>query len=171
VLLAVQRHDAEGILREIRALRSLAFASLGRMAEAEAALDLSPTPSGTWPHIQVRTDLSVGRALRALGRGAEARTALLRALAASEANGFRTFQLLAHTELARTTADDATRELHQRVALGLARSLASNLRREDASRFLAVRLNAPVDATQPEPTEETDEDEGSHQGGPPIERH
>jgi tetratricopeptide (TPR) repeat protein len=154
----VMRHDPEGILREVRALRAQALAAIGRTAEAQAALDLSPIPAGTWPHIQVRTDLAIGRALRAIGRPADARSALLRSLAGAEANGFRTFQLLSHAELARTTDDDASRDRHTRVAGGLARSLAANLRRDDATRFLAA-WSAPSDAPPPDRDDETTDEE------------
>jgi hypothetical protein len=54
---------------------------------------------------------------------------------------------MAHTELSRTTTDDTTRDRHVRVASGLARSLAANLPREDATRFLAQWL----DHTEPTP--------------------
>ena len=112
-------------------------------------LDSASAAPVAWPHIQVRTDLALGRALHGARRPTEARNALLRALATSEVNGFRTFQLTAHAELSRTTADDATRDRHVRVAAGLARSLAANLPREDAARFLA----GWIDHAEPTPVE------------------
>jgi hypothetical protein len=85
----------------------------------------------------VRADLAIGRALGGLGRPDDARDALQRALGTSEANGFRYFQLAAHLELIVVSSDPSARDRHARVASGLARSLAANLPKDDADRFLA----------------------------------
>jgi tetratricopeptide (TPR) repeat protein len=159
LLAAVERRDPEGILNEVRALRAIALTMCDRIDEANRQLDMTFGGPTAWPHIQVRTDLAVGRGLRGARRFAEARSVLLRALAASEVNGFRTFQLFAHTELSRTTGDDATRDRHVRVAAGLARSLAANLPREDAARFLSGRSDhseTPL-ADRDDPTHSEDE--------------
>ncbi len=129
-------YDHEGIGPEVAAWRALALCQLERREEAERALRELPSAREPWPHIQIRADLSLGRSLLALERPSEARTALQRALAASEANGYRYFQLIAHTRLVRAVEDDRIRSRHARVASGLARSLAANLPRDDAERFL-----------------------------------
>ncbi len=129
-------HDQERILQEVLGWKAHALVLLDRRAEAEAVLDALPPAPALWPHVQVRTDLSVGRALTAVGRPDAARDVLHRALSVSEANGFRTFQLATHAALAQI-ADDAARDRHTRIAAGIARSLAANLPSEDAERFLA----------------------------------
>ncbi len=158
LLAAVERRDPEGILTEVRAWRAIALTMCDRTDEASLLLDTVSAAPVAWPHIQVRTDLALGRALRGARRPAEARNVLLRALATSEANGFRTFQLVAHAELSRTTPDDATHDRHVRVAAGLARSLAANLPRDDAARFLAGWSDhaepTPVDRDEPSHEEE-----------------
>lgn len=130
-------HDAEGSAPEARAWRATALAELGRTDEAARVLDGGDERPDAWPHIQVRVALAIGRAQRALRRSELARDALHRALAASEANGFRYFQLIAQLELAKVGDDPSARDRHARVAAGLARSLVANLPGEDASRFLA----------------------------------
>lgn len=129
-------YDHEGIAAQVVAWRARALAHLGRHDEAGAVL-ATPTITGAqWPHVAIRTDLAVGRALRVMQRPVEAREALQRALSLAEANGFRWFQLLAHDMLARIVPDHVARERHRRVSRALARSLAANLPRADAERFL-----------------------------------
>jgi tetratricopeptide (TPR) repeat protein len=138
-------HDHENILPEATAWRIRALAELGRTDEAVHTLEELPDPTGLWPHVQVRTDLALGRALAALGQRDEAREALLRALSVSEANGYRFFQLLAHLDLRGVQPQASDRDRHLRVARGLARSLASNLPRDDARRFLSHHLGEAAD--------------------------
>jgi hypothetical protein len=109
----------------------------GRPADAEKALGLPPERTELWPHVQVRVDLAFGAALAALSRTDEAQRSLQRALAISEANGLRTFQLAAHRALIGVVEDAAAKDRHVRIAHGLARSLAANLPKEEAARFLA----------------------------------
>ncbi len=129
-------HDHERVVHEVLGWKASALVLLDRAVEAEAVLDALPDEVPLWPHVRVRTDLSLGRALTAVGRPDAAREVLHRALAVSEANGFRTFQLAVHVALA-AVADEATRDRHTRIAAGIARSLAANLPSEDAERFLA----------------------------------
>ncbi|MEQ1508198.1 MAG: hypothetical protein ABMB14_38565, partial [Myxococcota bacterium] len=89
-----------------------------------------------WPHVQARAELAIGRSLGALGEPDAAREVLQRALALSEANGFRYYQLAAHLELLKVADDPSVRDRHARVASGLGRSLAANLPKDDADRFL-----------------------------------
>jgi len=129
-------HDHEGIRPEVSAWRAEILARLERTDDARQVLAEAPTDSEAWPHVRIRTELARGRALHHIGDIQAACTALSDALASAESDGYRYFQLLAHLELAEVAgAEDAQR--HSRVARGLARSLAANLPREDADRFLA----------------------------------
>lgn len=136
-------HDSEGVTHEARAWRAFALAKLGRTADAADALEHISADAALWPHIRVRTQLALGRGLCAVGVYSEARSLLRQALATSEANGYRYFQLLAHLQLRTVVEDDVNRERHARVAAGLARSLAANLPRTDAARFLAAHTVRP----------------------------
>lgn len=129
------QHDSEGIAPQVAALHAQALADVGRREEALRLLDETPDER-QWPHVQVRTDLAKAVALRRLHEPDRAKTVLQRALQVAEANGFRFHQLLAHHELALVVADEPTRARHSRVAAALARSLAANLGRDDARRFL-----------------------------------
>ncbi|MCA9492602.1 MAG: AAA family ATPase, partial [Myxococcales bacterium] len=136
LLAAVAVHDHESVLHEVLGWKAAALAQLGRLQLAAETLDTAPPRPELWPHVQVRTDIAIGRALGMLpGRAEAAREALQRALGVSEANGFRYHQLLAHLALC-SVVDPATRDRHARVATGLARSLAANLPADDAQRFL-----------------------------------
>lgn len=134
----LEMQDNEGTLGLVEALRAEALAGLGRLEEATAALARN-VGGHIWPLAQVRTDLQRGAALRSLGRIDEARETLLHALALAEASGFRLYQLEAHHQLAGTAPDLATRGRHARVATALSRSLAANLSKDDARRFLDVQ--------------------------------
>ena len=135
LLTLLAQHDHEGIVPEVCAWKAEFLARLSRIDEAEAVLASAPSADGAWPHIRARADIARGRALRHMGAIEPARRALTAALEAAEGDGYRYFQLHAHLELARVVdADD--QERHTRVARGLARSLAANLPRDDADRFL-----------------------------------
>lgn len=136
-------HDHEGILPEAQAWHATALAGLGRVDEARAVLERQAARPELWPHVQVRVDLATGKALGLLGEPDRARSALQRALSASEANGFRYFQLAAHLALGQVVDDASVRDRHGRVAAGLGRSLAANLPKEDADRFLLAHGIAP----------------------------
>jgi len=132
----LEDYDHEGIAPQVVAWKARALAELGRVDEAERVLAERPARGAQWPHVAIRTDIAIGRALRVLKHPGPAREALQRALALAEANGFRWFQLLAHDVLASIVPDEEARERHRRVSRALARSLAANLPREDAERFL-----------------------------------
>lgn len=134
---ALEAHDAEGTLAEARAVLACALVSLDRAGEADALLRRSVPRAELWPHVQVRADLAVGRALGALGEREAAVQKLQRALVVSEANGLRYFQLLAHLASLRVADDPSMRDRHTRIASGLGRSLAANLPKDEADRFLS----------------------------------
>ncbi len=131
-------YDSEGVAPQVYAMHAQALAQLGRLPEAEKAFEMSQHGDRQWPHIQVRTDIAKAVAARLLHKPDEAKTLLQRALSVAEPNGYRYYQLLAHHELTLVVSDDATRARHSRVAAALARSLAANLSREEAKRFLST---------------------------------
>jgi tetratricopeptide (TPR) repeat protein/tRNA A-37 threonylcarbamoyl transferase component Bud32 len=136
-------HDSEGIAPAVSAWHAIALAAHGRGGMAAAVLTGRPTPKTQWPHIQMKVDLAFGRALIRLDRRAEAIQPLERTLALAESNGYRLWQLYAQTELARVHPDEIVRGRYARVGAALARSLAANLDREDARRFVDQLPGAP----------------------------
>jgi tetratricopeptide (TPR) repeat protein len=132
----LERHDNEGRGPLVRAWHAQALAALDRTDEAEAVLAGHRVPHEPWMNTQVRADLAWAKAFKMLGRRADAESLLVRALETAERIQYRFYQLLAHDELSRLSSDETARARHARVANGLARSLAANLPREDAQRFL-----------------------------------
>lgn len=130
-------HDSEGVAPLVAAMHAQTLTRLGRADEALQVLERS-TEGRLWPLVQVRTDLARGVARKLLGDRESARRSLQRALVTAEASGFRLYQLVAHHELEQVVDDDTAKARHSRVAGALARSLAANLGREDARRFLAT---------------------------------
>jgi len=139
----MEDHDLEGITPQVIAWQARAVAGAGDIELANELLDDIRTPEGQWPHVSTRVNLSHGRALRILGRYDDARPLLQEALSTAEANGYRYFQLLAHHELSRCLGDPTAVALHHRVSKATARSLAANLGRDDAKRFLARGWGSP----------------------------
>ncbi len=129
-------HDTEGIAPAVSAWHAIALAGHGRGGMAQALLIGRPTPKIQWPHVQMKVDLAVGRALLRLDRRDQAIEAFERTLSLAESSGYRLWQLNAQTELARVHPDEIVRGRYLRVAAALARSLAANLDREDARRFV-----------------------------------
>lgn len=130
-------HDHESIQPQVVAWRTIALCKLDRTSDARKAFGQVQFTDKHWPHVQIRSDLALGRALCNLGDTAEAAEVFNRALQASEDNGYRFLQLVAHRGLAQVVGENG-RERHLRVATGLARSLAANLPRDDADRFLRL---------------------------------
>lgn len=130
-------YDTEGIAPMTAAWRATALARLDRDEEALQALSTCGDAPHVWPHVRVPTDLAVAEALIALGHRDAARERYQRALHTAEASGYRLYQLHAHHGLARVVRDESTQARHARVAAALARSLAANLARTDATGFLA----------------------------------
>ncbi|MBA2320258.1 MAG: protein kinase [Deltaproteobacteria bacterium] len=129
-------HDTEGISPAVSAWHAIALAAHGRGGMALAMLAGRPEPRTQWPHVQMKVDLAVGRALIRLDRRQEAIEPLERTLTLAESNGYRLYQLYAQVELARIHPDELVRGRYARVGAALARSLAANLDRDDARRFV-----------------------------------
>jgi len=139
----MEEHDQEGIAPQVVAWHARAVAGAGDLDLANQLLDSIKKPQGQWPHVSTRANLSHGRALRIVGRYNDARPILQEALATAEANGYRYFQLLAHHELSRCHGASDAAALHNRVARATSRSLAANLGRDDAKRFLSRGWGTP----------------------------
>ncbi|NCG20614.1 MAG: AAA family ATPase, partial [Rhodobacterales bacterium] len=135
----MEHHDHEGIGPQVTAWHARALAGIGRRPAASAVLQARKPMDGSWPHVQMRSQIALGRVLRLLGRVDEARGQFQLALEGAESAGFRYFQLLAHHGLVTVTADPAAKARHQRVAQAMSRSLSANLPKEHAERF--VRRN------------------------------
>lgn len=132
----LQAHDTEGMQTQADAWHAAALALLGRREEGLAVLATAHTDIRQWPHSRVKADLARGRAARLLQLPAEAIRLLTRAQETASNNAFRYYLLLAHQELLQVvTAPDAV-ETHGRYARSLSRSIAANLPKEDAARFL-----------------------------------
>jgi len=130
--------DSEGFGPVVRAWRARLLAEDGDLDGARAALAHAvPLPSHAWPHQLARLGLNVARALAVLGEREKAFSRAEDALQISDRCGFRYYAMRARQLCARLGSDEALVKRHQRVAEALARSLAANLPREDAARFLA----------------------------------
>lgn len=144
LLTLLEMHDHEGVAPEVRAWLAELTARDGEPEAARRILaDAEASRDEPWPHIAIRIALSTGRAHRALGEHVEAARWFDRALASAESDGYRYFQLVAHLQLSHVAADEDARSRHLKVARGLARSLAANLPRDDADRFLALHGGLP----------------------------
>jgi hypothetical protein len=137
-------HDYEGVAPQVDAWEAHALAALRKRPEALSTLSRLSQGGGRWPHMAVRTDLATGRALALLGCHKDAVRTFERSLSVAEANGYRLYQLEAHHELARSTDAAPAKARHQRVAKALARSLAANLTKNDAARFLSSGWGEPL---------------------------
>ena len=130
-------YDSEGFAPVVLAWRARLFAEAGELEAAREALDAATSaPIRQWPHQLARLDLNVARAQALLG---EVEAACLRAegaLEVADQSGFRYYAMRAHQLLARLVQDESASRRHTQVARSLARSLAANLPREDATSFL-----------------------------------
>jgi len=132
----LEEYDHEGIAPQIETWRARAMTMLGDHEGARHILDNIESPDRPWPHVRVRVALDHGIALRDLGDQEGATEVLEEALELAERCGYRFFQLRAHHELVGVCSDPTSSARHRRVARSLARSLAANLPRQDATRFL-----------------------------------
>ena len=134
-----EEFDTEGFLPILLAWRARVFAASGRLDDACDAVERSVAAVGRpWPGQRVRSNLNLARATLLLDAPSEALNFAEEALRLSDASGYRHYAMRARYLIMRCTDDDVTIARHQRVAEALARSLAANLSREDASAFLAM---------------------------------
>ncbi len=144
------RFDAEGFQPLLRAWRARLLALDGQRDASRALLaEEQPAGANHWAYQECRIDLSVARAWAELGDAAEATRHAESALRKADAAGFRFYSLKGHALAAAHAEDAASVSRHRRIADALARSLAANLPREDAERFLQVNWGslAPSAAT------------------------
>lgn len=135
-------HDAEGITPQAIAWRAQALALLHRPDEARALLQTNPSHLRQWPHLQVRTDIALGRAYSALRDQPAAREHLHRALETAKAHGYRFFQLTAHHDLLSVSESEDEVAQHKRSGMSLARSIAGSLPLQEGKAFLRRRWSA-----------------------------
>ncbi len=132
--------DTEGFGPVIHAWQARRRLREGDRAAARACLARAREPGPRrWPFQKVRTFLNIARAHEEMGELPQAAAAAEEALAIADASGFRYYALRAREVAARTVADEVAAARHRRVVRALARSLAANLAREDAERFLAMQ--------------------------------
>ncbi|MFN7145301.1 MAG: tetratricopeptide repeat protein, partial [Myxococcota bacterium] len=131
------RYDPEGFAPIVHAWRARLAAINGNRARAEQELDKALSVGGArWPYQECRLDLALARVYAAMGDDAEACRRAEAAVRRADASGFRLYALKGRTLAALHSPDEASVARHRRVADALARSLAANLSREDAERFL-----------------------------------
>jgi len=139
------RYDPEGFAPLVYAWRARLAARDGDLHAAQQELDRAlDAGGGRWPYQECRLDLVLARVYAAMGNSAEACRRAEAAIRRADACGFRLYALKGHTLAAQHSPDEAAVARHRRVADALARSLAANLSREDAERFLDADQTPPV---------------------------
>lgn len=139
--------DAEGFLPVVMAWRGRLHALDGEPDAARRLLGEAATLPGTrWAYQECRLELTLARAWADLGDRPEATRRAEAALRRADACGFRYYALKAHGLAARWSDDEAAVSRHRRVAEALGRSLAANLARDDADRFLHTLGLGPAPA-------------------------
>ncbi len=135
----VERYDPEGFGPIVHAWQARIAAATGDLAAAQTHLARALAWEGMkWPYQECRFDLVLGRVYAAMGNRAEATRRAEAAIRRADACGFRLYALKGHQVAASCSPDEAAQARHRRVAEALARSLAANLSREDAGRFLEL---------------------------------
>ncbi len=136
--------DPEGFGPLLTAWRARLHAVRGERDAALAAIhSLGSSTATRWPYQECRLELVLARTWLKLGGRAQAIELAEAALGRADACGFRLYALRAHCLAARAGDDAAAVARHWRVADGLARSLAANLTRDDAERFLRADWLVP----------------------------
>jgi hypothetical protein len=129
----------------VYAWRARLAAIEGDTVTAHAELERALGAEGTrWPYQECRLDLVLARVYAVMGNTGEATRRAEAAVRRADACGFRLYALKGHALAAQNSADEAAIARHRRVADALARSLAANLSREDAERFLEVDASPKV---------------------------
>ncbi|MFZ5475250.1 MAG: protein kinase domain-containing protein [Myxococcota bacterium] len=133
----LDKFDPEGFAPIIHAWRARVAAMDDDEPLAHLHLQRALEATGTrWPYQECRLDLVLARVYAAMGNPAEATRRAEAAVRRADACGFRFYALKGHRIAANHSTDEAAVARHRRVADALARSLAANLAREDAERFL-----------------------------------
>jgi hypothetical protein len=139
------RYDPEGFAPIVYAWRARLAAEQGHAARAQDELERALDAGGAkWPYQECRLDLVLARTYVAMGNIPEATRRAESAIRRADACGFRLYALKGHGLAALHSPDEAAVARHRRVADALARSLAANLSREDAERFLDSDAPPPV---------------------------
>lgn len=139
------RHDAEGFTPLVLAWRArLAIADDDRTLARQLLQEALDHPGTRWPYQECRLDLVLARVYADLGDSGEACRRGESAIRRADAAGFRYYSLKGHCLAAEHSTDEAAVARHRRVADALARSLAANLPREDADRFLDAGWLQPI---------------------------
>ncbi|MEC9388830.1 MAG: protein kinase [Myxococcota bacterium] len=132
-------YDTEGFAPVVHAWRARVYALQGRLSEACDAIELAgQSEVRAWPGQRVRASLNLARVYRLLDARDEAFTLAEEALRLADASGYRHYAMRARRLIIECTDDEVAIARHRRVAEALARSLAANLSREDATSFLAM---------------------------------
>jgi tetratricopeptide (TPR) repeat protein len=130
-------YDPEGFAPIVYAWRARLAASQGDATGAQDELERAlGATCARWPYQECRLDLVLARTYVAMGNIGEATRRAESAIRRADACGFRLYALKGHGIAAQHSTDEAAVARHRRVADALARSLAANLSREDAERFL-----------------------------------
>ncbi len=131
------RYDLEGIAPILHGWRARVCAERDDLEGCRAAIERSDALDvRRWSLHLVRSDLTIARALARAGLMAEALVRVEQALQRADAAGYRFYTFKARKLLADIVQDPADADRHARIAKALARSLAANLARTDASSFL-----------------------------------
>lgn len=131
------QYDPEGFAPIVYAWRARLAAQQGDVTSAQDDLERALDAGGArWPYQECRLDLVLARTYVAMGNLPEATRRAESAVRRADACGFRLYALKGHSLAAQHSPDEAAVARHRRVADALARSLAANLSREDAERFL-----------------------------------
>ncbi len=137
----LEHYDPEGFAPIVLAWCARLCAADGDLVRAHAFLARAREwPGLRWPYQEARFDLVLARVYAALGDFPEATRRAEAAIRRGDACGFRLYTLKGHQVAAACSQDEAAVARHRRVADALARSLAANLAREDAERFLDVHF-------------------------------
>ena len=132
-------YDTEGFAPVVHAWRARVYAMQGRLSEACDAIELAgQSEVRAWPGQRVRANLNLARVYRLLDARDEGFTLAEEALRLADASGYRHYAMRARQLIIECTDDEVAIARHRRVAEALARSLAANLSREDATSFLAM---------------------------------
>jgi tetratricopeptide (TPR) repeat protein len=143
-LALLEDYDTEGFAPIVHAWRARVMAVRGDMDGACTAVEFATQQAGrAWPHQKVRANLNIARSYLLLDARTEALALAEEALRISDSCGYRHYAMRARRVIMRASSDEAVIARHRRVADALARSLAANLSRDDATAFLEMHGVSP----------------------------